>query len=102
MFREKMRTWADWLRYLQFLAGLLLPRALLEKSTAKAHASVEVWTGSNPFSNSSRVAIREDCRKAAVFFSLFNQSAKLLDFFHTSKLFILFLWTHRISMLEVL
>jgi len=90
-WRKLRRTWVVWLKYLRFLAGLVLPRALLEKSTAKAHASVEVWTGSNPFSNSSRVAIREDCRKAAVFFSLFNESAKILDFFHTPKLFMLFL-----------
>jgi len=47
------------------------------------------------FPNSSRVAFRENGRKAAIVLSIIsNLSAKLLEIFHTPKLFAIFLLTH--------
>ena len=87
---------------LTFPHGNVATRTLLEKSTTKAHASEEVWTGSNPFSNSSRVAFREECRKAAVFFSYLMRVQRYSFFFTLPNFSCFFLRTHHISMLEVL
>jgi phage terminase large subunit len=51
--REKRRTWVVWLRYYTFSQDLCY-QPYSKCCTAKAHASVEVWTGSHLLSNSSR------------------------------------------------